>query len=90
MLRALLAAAILLVPLAAAANPLLPPASQSPSGNNETAPSVGSGNDGHPVGPSESTESAPGVAYGVLVLVGTLAFAGVLAWVSWRYARRQP
>lgn len=72
---------LLLAPLAAAQLPA------APTNNNATAPSVGNGNDGAPVGETESTEKAPGVSYGALVLLGVLAFGGALAWVGWRYAR---
>lgn len=37
-----------------------------------------------------SVEGGPGVAYGIAVLVGTLAFAGALGYASWRYAKRKP
>ncbi|MEA3201418.1 MAG: hypothetical protein QOE90_2846 [Thermoplasmata archaeon] len=75
MLRGLLLAA-LLVPLGAAQN-------------NATAPTIGNGNDGKPVGPTESTESAPGIAVGLLVLAGMLAFGAALAYASTHYARKR-
>jgi hypothetical protein len=63
-------------------NPLIP---NAPTGNNQTAPSPSTGNNGTPVGPAESNEGAPGITYGILVLVGVLAFAGVLGYVTARY-----
>ncbi|GEM_PF-3924300 len=78
--RLLVLALVLVAPLAAA-QPAMP------TGNNQTAPSPSTGNNGSAVGPSESVEGAPGIVYGLLVLAGVLAFAGVLGYVSAQYRR---
>lgn len=80
---ALVAACLLLAAPLVAAQPAYP------TNNNATAPSVNTGNDGSAMGPAESTEKAPGISYGVLVLVGTLAFAAGLAFVAFRYDRNR-
>ena len=38
----------------------------------------------------ESVESGPGFAYGGFLLVGVLAFAGVLGYVMWKQKRNPP
>lgn len=40
--------------------------------------------------PDESTEGAPGIAFGTFVVVGTVAFAAAFAYAAFRYSRRPP
>lgn len=67
-------AIVLIVPLAAAQNAST---DELPMGNESPDP-------------DESTESAPGVAFGTFVLVGTVAFAAAFAYAAFRYSRRPP
>lgn len=87
---ALLLAAPVVAAQEGAGNHSFPSVPGAPAGNNASAPSPSTGNSGTPVGPTESVESAPGVIYGLLVLVGVLAFVGVVGYLSARYRSRGP
>lgn len=43
-----------------------------------------------PPGEQESLEGTPGLAYGWALIVGVVAFAAILGWVSHRYHKRPP
>ena len=66
--------ALLLLPAALAQN-----ASTPPPANGSELP-----------GPEESIEGAPGIVYGLAILVGTVAVAGLLAYVSRRQRKGGP
>lgn len=99
--RSLAVALILLAPLAAAQDNasgnqtgtgphVFPSIPGAPAGNNETAPSPSTGNNGSNNSASESVEGSPGVVYGLLVLVGMIAFLGIVGYLSARYWRQRP